>query len=200
MDYINNVYAEFNKNLVSLAFMNDTGVLWNAVNAISATATESTHNAITYESSKVLNIATDGLSVDDTTFEPVTPADYSFIAPVTGDYIFSCRVYLKNFALFFPELTGNLFLAEVLTPTNFIALPFTIGNNAIPEFSFQYSKWQTLYQTINLVAGTSYYLHGIIDQSPSASLDSINMSFAGFKLELIKDRIIDVPTYYTKPE
>ncbi len=199
MVYINNVHPEFNKNLLTTNFLNGSGVLWNAVNAISATAVEDTNDALTYEGSKVLTITTDGHSVDDTTFEPINPSEYSFIAPVTGKYIFSCRVYLKNFGLVFPELTGNLILAKVLTPASFALLPFTIGNNVIPEFSFEYNKWNTLYQEVTLSEGEAYYLHGILDQGIGAPLDSIWFSFAGFKIELVKDRTFTMPSYYTSP-
>lgn len=195
MNLIQQVHTEYNENVLSDNYKNVNGVPWTATNLTGATMVES--EDYTYEEGRSLHLNILGYDVDETEFAPTTVDDFYFEVPKTGTYIFSFRVLSPAIAPYFPEFVGRFFLNEMLGTS--IPLEFKIGNNTIPEFTFEYRRWQTFYAEVTLVQGETYTLSGEIDKEPTWFAGPVDLYFAGFKLEYTSDKIYNIPTYYTKP-
>lgn len=199
MNLIHNVLNEYNENILTDNFKNSNYVTWNATN-LSGIATMGEDDSRKYDEGKSLRLYTTGYSTDDTTFSPSSTSDFSFIAKKSGTHLFSFRTYLPPAALWFPEVEGHLQLNQTIGSVPHKTFNFQIGNNTQPEFTFEYRKWQTFYEAVELAEGVEYYFSGgTILQNPTFTPDVLEIFFDGFKMEFIGDRDFIIPTYYTKP-
>ena len=197
MNLIHEVLNEYNENILTDNWKNSNYVNWVATNLAGTIMEES--DSRRYEEGKSLRLYINGYDTGDTSFQPVAQLDTAFVAPKTGNYLFSMRVYLPGTA-FLPEVEGELNFMNWDTMTLLPTIPFKIGNNTDPEFSFSYNKWQTFYTQVFLTAGTTYVLDGgTIFAQPTYAPGVVEIFFDGFKMEYISDRNFVIPTYYTKP-
>lgn len=198
MNLINSVHNEYNENILSDNWNSSSGISWSATNNVGTLMMEDGTKC--YAENKSLKLTCTGYDSSDTVFGPTWLNDLTFVAPRSGKYLFSFRVNLSS-GVFDPkpEVTGEFRFIESISAVNTL-IPFTLGTNTVPEFTFEYDAWQTFYSEITLVAGGVYKLGACkIFQEGAYSPGVVEMYFAGFKMEYIEDRTFEIPTYYTKP-
>ena len=143
MNLITTVHSEYNENILSDNWNNSSGISWSATNNVGTLMIED--DTKFYAENKSLRLYITGYDTSDTVFGPTLLNDLTFVVPRTGKYIFSCRVNLSSGLLDpKPEVTGEFRLIETISTINTL-IPFTIGTNTLPEFTFEYDTWQTFY-------------------------------------------------------
>ena len=193
MNLISNVHNEYNENILSDNFNFTNGVIWNDPSG--ATIDETSVNGFDNRAIRIqaATYADNGIQAS-----PVNPEDLAFEVPKSGKYIFSFKVVLPIILGEQVDITGSFFWDKNLTLTT-IECPFQIGNNTVPEFTFQYEKMQTFYQEMDLLAGDTYTLRFDVDDNPTWMSNILDITFTAFKMEYVEDKPYNVPTIYTKP-
>lgn len=197
MQLINFRKLEYNENHLSENFLfdnNDAPWTSDVPGAVVEFSTD-----YRYVNNKSLRVFHTSYNVDDITFKPTTASQYTFTVPKTGRYTFSYEVVSKNSGGWFPEVEGICRLILNGNPLTTIDLDFKIGNNTEPEFTFNYRKWQTFYETFQVTGGTTIDVEFFIPAQPSFTGGFFELFFEAFKFEFVTDRVTEHPTYYTKP-
>lgn len=188
----------YNENVLTEDFTFDNNKNWTLTVGGGTGAIVETSTAEHFVGEKSLRIYNPHYNLNDITFRPTTSSDYSFTVPRTGRYIFSFRTFVQA-STFLPELVGGISFYVNGSGSPYITLPFNIGNNSLPEYSYVYNAWQTFYNQITFTAGqvVTFSIHLTYDAlwTPAA----LEFFMDGFKLEYTKDKAYNVPTIYSKP-
>lgn len=194
-----NNLSQYNENVLSSDFTFENNLGWTLTvgGGSGATISNSTENH--YQESKALKITHPTYDLNEITIIPTNPTDYVFTVPRTGKYIFSIRTLIKCPANNLPEVFGGISFYANGAGVPFKTFSLMIGNNSLPNFTFNYNKWETFYEDVQLVAGDTISLSIHIENQPSHLGGLLEIFFDAFKLEYIQDKIYELPTYYTKP-
>lgn len=147
---------------------------------------------------KSLKIAHPQYDLNDITFRPTTSTDYAFTIPRTGKYIFSFRCLLPG-STFLPELVGGISFYINGAGSPYVTLPFNIGNNSLPEFTYIYNAWQTFFDDITFTAGQVVTFSMHLTADPTWTPGNLEFFLDGFKLEYVRDKDYSQPTIYSLP-
>lgn len=201
---IDEVKAQYNKNLFPADFLNNNTHAWTAnltPGGALQTITVESQTEIKYAEEGIRILCT-GASESDSFFAPTNPTHYAFSVEKEGRYIFSFAAFSNHEDTYPVEIEGSLNIYEVvsgISPPNLYDLQFQIGNNTTPEFSFQYKKWEIFFIELELEATIEYRMEWNIFQNPSSSFNIYDLTLDLFKLEYMDDKKWQVPSYYTKP-
>lgn len=198
---IDELYCQYNKNVLPVDFLNDNAHVWTASLSPGTfgTITAELQTEVKYLN-KGLRIITDGLTDNDIHFVPANPVNYSFSPEVSGKHFFSFVANLNSSPGYFVELIGNIKVYEYPSLFNpFDDLEFAIGANTVPEFSFQYEKWEVFFVEMELDSTKTYILDWNILQGTNGAHPNFDVTFDLFQLEYVGDKRQDKPSFYTKP-
>lgn len=188
----------YNENVLTQDFTFDNNKLWTlTVGAGTGAVIESSTDEY-YCINKSLKISHPQYDLNDITFRPTTSTDYEFVIPRTGKYIFSFRCLLPG-NTFLPELIGGISFYINGAGSPYITLPFNIGNNSTPLFSFAYNVWQTFYNEITFTAGQTITFSIHLTSDASWTPGNLEFYLDAFKLEYVKDKDYSQPTIYSLP-
>lgn len=197
MNLIHTVHTEFNQNIFTDNFKNSNYVNWIATNLAGTLMEESANRR--YEEGKVQRLYINGYDVADTYFSTVYPTDFSFIPSKSGLHSFAIRTQVLSLGGNYPDVKGAFFINKLSDMSIVYTCEFAAGTSALPLGTFNYDKWQTIYQNVELVAGTEYFITGVIYKEVGYTPGVLEIFFGGYKMEYIEDRVFNIPTYYTKP-
>lgn len=200
MTKIDTPYCEYNENILTSDFTFDNTLPWEFVVGVGIpgnTVGSSTEQF--FSNNKSLKIHHEEYDLNAITVRPTNSGDYEFTASRSGEHRFSFASYLPAITPWLPEVNGGISFYKNGAGAPFITLPFKIGNNSEPEFSYQYNKWQIFFDDLYLTAGDiiSFSIHIASDSLYTPGV--LDIFFDRFKLEYIKDRHFDEPTFYTLP-
>jgi hypothetical protein len=196
---IGNTYSEYNENILTSDFTFDNILAWQFTVGGGGTNTVGTSTDEHFVGEKSLKIYHDSYNLNDITVRPTIATDYDFVIPRDGTYIFSLRAFIAATNPWLPEISGGLSFYANGGGSPYHTCTLTIGNNAEPELSFNYNKWQTFYEEITFLAGDVITLSIHITYESSFTPGELTIYFDGFKLEYIDDRDTILPTLYSQP-
>lgn len=199
MQQINECFCDYNKNLLTTDFLFDNTIPWifTLGNGIPGVSCDTSLNE-KYVENKSLRIYNPSFTLNDITVKPLNNTDYTFVVPITGNYIFSIRTLLKTSFNNGFEINGGITFYK-----NGNGAPYKTFPIEIKDFSntiyYQYNKWVTTFKNVDLIEGDVITLSIHINFGIAPS-DELELYFDGFKLEYVGNRNQDVPSYYTKPQ
>lgn len=198
---IDTTHPEYNENILTSDFTFDNSLLWEfTVGAGIPGNLVETSTEQHYVGEKSLKIYHTEYDTNAITIAPVTATDYDFVIPRDGHYMFSMRTLIDASAPWLPEVDGSISFYSNGSGTPTITLPFKAGNNAEPKFSYQYNKWQTLYDELGyFTKGDIVTISIYIDYQSTFTPAILKMYFDGFDVKYIDDRAYSIPSLYTLP-
>lgn len=200
MTKINTPYCEYNENILTSDFTFDNILPWEfSVGAGIVGNTVGTSNEQHFVGTKSLKIHHEEYNSNAIIVKPTNSGDYEFTVPRDGDYRYSFASFILASNPWLPEVSGNLLLYANGNPTPIYTLPFKIGNNSEPEFSYAYRKWQLFYDDIFLNEGDVISLAINITYQSTFTPGILDIYFDRFKVEYVTDRNFEEPTFYTLP-
>lgn len=188
----------YNENILTEDFTFDNIKTWNLSVGGGTGATVTTSTSEHFVGEKSLKINHPQYNLSDITFKPTNSTDYSFIIPRTGKYVFSFRTMIHG-TTWLPELVGGISFYVNGSGSPYVTLPFNIGNNSIPNFTYVYNAWQTFFNEVSFTAGQTITLSIHLTHDPLWAPVSLEFFMDGFKMEYVEDKAYKVPTIYSKP-
>ena len=201
---IDEVKSQWNRNLLPIDFLNTNTYPWTAVlnPGTTGSITAESQSDIKYAEKGIRIQCPEGHDLNDAYFAPTDENHYSFTVPKNGVYIFSFAALLNHPSSIPVEINGSMSILETITnisiPTLYV-MPFKIGNNTEPEFSFQFRKWEMFFVRVVLQKGKTYKMEWNIYQEDGSPFGFYDLILDLFKLELVTDKKWEIPSYYTKP-
>lgn len=200
MQQTNEMFCDYNKNLLSNDFLNtNNAIVWDVSNPSLNFNIEYSTDKIFTESSLLIN-CNGGTTNDTFEFNPSENSDYTTMVSRSGKYIFSFKALYEKFA-FDTCLDCEFYLISNISG---IVKTFKVrlGNigGSVPN-TFIYDKWLTFFEECDLISGHTYQIIAGKTTIKNHYVPLLIYAyFDGFKLEFIKHRNQDIPSYYTKPQ
>jgi len=195
---VTNELSRYNENVLTQDFTFNNNKLWTLpVGGGTGAVVESSTDEY-YCIEKSLKISHPQYDLNDITFRPTVSTDYAFTIPRTGKYIFSFRCLLPG-TTWLPELVGGISFYINGSGSPYVTLPFNIGNNSLPEFTFVYNAWQTFYDEVTFTAGQVITFSIHLSAEPTWAPGYLEFFLDGFKLEYVEDKTYSRATIYTLP-
>jgi hypothetical protein len=188
----------YNENILTEDFTFDNTKTWDVTVGSGSGATVTTSTSEHFVGEKSLKINHPHYNLNDISFRPTNSTDYSFVVPRNGKYIFSFRTMIHG-TNWLPELVGGISFYVNGSGSPYATLPFNIGSNSIPNFTYVYNAWQTFYNEISFTAGQTITLSIHLTYDPLWTPAVLEFFMDGFKMEYIVDKAYNTPTMYSKP-
>lgn len=191
-------FPRYNENVLTQDFTFDNNKSWTLTVGAGTGATVASSTQEYFCTNKSLKISHPQYNLNDITFRPTTSTDYAFTIPRTGKYIFSFKSFIQG-TNWLPELVGGISFYVNGGGSPYITLPFNIGNNSLPHFTYIYNAWQTFFNEVTFTAGQviTFSIHLTSDATWTPGY--LEFFLDAFKLEYVRDKDYSQPTIYSLP-